>query len=578
MIEGRNRRLSAVLMADIVGYTKLVEQDTDGTVAAWSAARAEVIDPEIAKRAGRIVKFTGDGFLAEFANVQDAVECAISMQAGLADSPLDFRMGVNLGDVVDDGTDIHGEGVNIAARIEALAEPGGISISGMVFDSVRNRIDVEFEDLGAHEVKHVSAPIRVYRFPTGTSTTSDKAPPETFAPLDKPSIAVLPFNNMSGDPEQEFFSDGISEDIITALSKFGWFFVTARNSTFSYKGASTDIKQIGVELGVRYVMEGSVRKAGKRIRVTAQLIDATTGNHLWAERYDREIEDIFDLQDEITETVSATIAPQLMAAENERVKRKRPENMEAWELVMRFQPLFWRMNGADLTEAQDLLRGAIERDPEYGLAHALLGFSYVWGAWMGWGNDPRHQLPLAEPTARRALELDNQEPWAHLAMSTANGYARRHDEAIADTQRALVLNPNLSFAYTWLGVMFGYAGRVEEADQALDRALRISPRDPINAMLPVFRAIGYFTAARDDEVRALTQETIKVRPDMLGAWRLYTISSALLGDLEDAKRGLEETKRLQPTISLDWAEKYSPWVRPQDRERYLEAFRIAGLE
>ena len=235
MIEGRNRRLSAVLMADIVGYTKLVEQDTDGTVAAWSAARAEVIDPEIAKRAGRIVKFTGDGFLAEFANVQDAVECAISMQAGLADSPLDFRMGVNLGDVVDDGTDIHGEGVNIAARIEALAEPGGISISGMVFDSVRNRIDVEFEDLGAHEVKHVSAPIRVYRFPTGTSTTSDKAPPETFAPLDKPSIAVLPFNNMSGDPEQEFFSDGISEDIITALSKFGWFFVTARNSTFSYK-------------------------------------------------------------------------------------------------------------------------------------------------------------------------------------------------------------------------------------------------------------------------------------------------------------------------------------------------------
>lgn len=571
-VVGPSRRLSAVLIADIQGYTKLVERDTDGTVAAWTSARSDVIDPEIAKHAGRIVKYTGDGFLAEFSNVQDAVECAIAMQTGLADSSLQFRMGVNLSDIVDDGTDIHGEGVNIAARIEALAEPGGISVSGSVYEQVRNRIAAAFEDFGEHDVKHVSAPVRVYRISSGTGPTIAEAERmEELALPDKPSIAVLPFDNMPGDPEQEFFSDGISEDIITALSKFGWFFVTARNSTFSYKGTSTDVKQIGVELGVRYVLEGSVRKAGNRVRVTGQLIDATTGNHLWAERYDREITDIFDLQDEITETVTATIAPQLLVAENERVKRKRPENMEAWELVMRFQPLFWRMNGADLLEAQNLLLEAIERDPDYALAHALLGFSYVWGAWMGWGKYPRHQLPLAEPAARRALELDDQEPWAHLAMSTANGYARRHDEAIAETRRALELNPNLSFAHAWLGILLGYAGHVELADESLDRTLRISPRDPFNAMLPVFRAIGYFTAGRDAEVCELTQGALRVRPDMLGAWRLYTISSAQLGNVEDARRGMDETKRLQPTITLEWAENFSPWVRAQDRERYLDA-------
>ncbi len=577
--DGRRKRLSAILAADVAGYTRLVERDTDGTVAAWEAARNDIINPAISEHSGRIVKHTGDGFLVEFSTVQDAVQCAIVMQQRLSGNPLEFRMGINLGDVIDDGEDIHGEGVNIAARIEALATPGGITVSGGVYDQVRNRIEVPFEDIGEQEVKHVSAPVRVYRIIENTSAAEPGAEATERLELpDKPSIAVLPFDNMSDDPEQEFFSDGISEDIITALAKYGWFFVTARNSTFSYKGRSTYVKQIGAELGVRYVLEGSVRKAGDRVRVTVQLIDATTGNHIWAERYDRKIDDVFALQDEITETVAGTIAPQLMVAESERVKRTPPEDMQAWEMVMRAIPLYWRMNGPDLWRAQDLLLEAIELDPDYAQAHAILGLTYIWNSWMGWGDDPTSTIPKAEPACRRALALDDQEPWAYAALGAVHGYFRRHEEAIADLQRALDLNPSFSFAYAWLGGLFGYAGKVDAANEAIDQAYRISPRDPFNALLPMMQAVGFFTAGRDSEAHKLAKETLKVRPDMLGAWRLFTISAAQMGDVEAAKRGLSETKRLQPTISLDWAKTYSPWVRPQDRARYVEAFRIAGLE
>ena len=282
--ESRERRLSAILAADVAGYTKLIEQDTDGTVAAWKDARANIIDPAIAEHSGRIVKHTGDGFLAEFATVQEAVRCAITMQEGLTASPLDFRMGINLGDVVDDGEDIHGEGVNIAARIEALADPGSISISGGVYDQVRNRLDCRFEDMGEHEVKHVSAPVRVYRVTPGATAPKVEAETgEELAPTDKPSIAVLPFDNMSSDPEHEYFADGMAEDIITALSKISRMRVIARNSTFAYKGQAQDLRQVASELGVRYVLEGSVRSGGKRIRITAQIIDASDGSHLWAE-------------------------------------------------------------------------------------------------------------------------------------------------------------------------------------------------------------------------------------------------------------------------------------------------------
>jgi len=303
MVDKTQRRLAAILAADVAGYTRLVELDTDGTVAAWKSARDNVIKPLVDKKSGHIIKFTGDGFLVEFPSVQDAVFCAITLQAQLTSSPLDFRMGINVGDIVDDGGDVHGEGVNIAARLEALAEPGGICVSGDVYNQVRNRIEADFRDMGEKEIKHVSQPVRVYAIGVSERGPSESPVPEI---PDKPSIAVLPFDNMSGDPEQEYFSDGITEDIITELSRFQSLFVIARNSSFAFKGEAIDITDVAKKLGVQYVVEGSVRKASNRVRITAQLIEASTGNHLWAERYDRDLADIFDVQDEVSCSVQRT--------------------------------------------------------------------------------------------------------------------------------------------------------------------------------------------------------------------------------------------------------------------------------
>jgi len=324
-------------MADVAGYTRLVEEDTDGTVAAWTAARADVIDPAIGAHSGHIVKFTGDGFLAEFSSVQGAVNCAIDLQRDLAASPLGFRIGVSLGDVIDDGTDIHGEGVNIAARIEALAEPGGICVSGDVYNQVRNRIDATFTDMGEHTVKHVSSPVRVYRWvEVASDTIPGEANPDDVPALpDKPSIVVLPFTNMSGDPEQEYFSDGITEDIITELSRFRSLFVIARNSSFHYKGQSPRVQDVGHELGIHYVVEGSVRKAGNRVRITAQLVEAESGNHLWAERYDRDLENIFDVQDEVVQEIAASVPGQLNVAAMDRARRGPAESLSAYDCLLR---------------------------------------------------------------------------------------------------------------------------------------------------------------------------------------------------------------------------------------------------
>lgn len=581
------RRLAAIMATDVVGYSRLIRVDEEGTLAALQALRADLIDPKIAEHHGRIVKLMGDGMLAEFPSVVDAVRAALETQEAVSEhnsslpegERIEFRVGINLGDVVIDGDDIQGDGVNVAARLEGLAQPGGVCISGSVHEQVRDRLDESFVDLGYQDVKNIDRPVRVWQWMPTASATIDPADAGESLPLpDKPSIAVLPFDNMSGDPEQEYFSDGIAEDIITALSKFGWFFVTARNSTFSYKGTSTDIKQVGQELGVRYVLEGSVRKAGPRVRVTTQLIDATTGNHLWAERYDREIDDVFAIQDEITETVAGTIAPQILAAESERVKRKPPDSMQAWELVMRAIPLIWRLNESDNIRAQHLLQDAIERAPDYAEAHALLGFAYIFRTWMIWGEDPRSLLPKAEAAVQRALELDDKEPWAYFGMSAFHAYGRRHDEAIVNIRKALDLNPNFSLAYAWLGFVLGYAGKVDEAGEALDRAYRISPRDPFNAWLPGFRGIGMFTAGRYAEACELALETLNVRPDMAGTWRLYTVCTAHLGKLEEAKRGLKELKRLNADTSLEYLEKYNTWARPEDRARYVQGFRLAGLE
>ncbi len=583
------RRLAAVLAADMVGYSRLMEADEAGTIARQKAHRKDLIDPRLAEHRGRVVKTTGDGLLVEFASAVDAVAFAVAAQRAMSereaevaeDRRIAYRIGINLGDIVIDGDDILGDGVNVAARLETLAEPGGICISGNVHELVAGKLDLGYEDLGDRSLKNISREVRVYRVRPdgmGASARATAGPAAGLELPDKPSIAVLPFQNMSGDADQEYFADGIAEDIITGLSRVRWFFVIARNSSFTYKGKAVDVTRVAREMGVRYVLEGSVRKSANRVRITVQLIDATTGNHLWAERYDRELADIFAVQDEITETVVATIEPQLYAAESARAQRKPPNDLDAWDLVMRAMPHLWRISEEDNVRAREMLETAVERDPDYAGARGMLAYTYMWHAWMGWGEDPAQFIPLARESARAASELDGQDPWAHLVLGTAYAYAREHGEAIGEIRKALDLNPSFSLAHAWLGTVLGYAGESEEAIAELDTAGRISPRDPFNAMIPALYAIAHFAVERYQEAWEQASKAVRDKPDFVGAWRMLVISCAHLGRIAEARDALAETRRLQPGISLAWARDYAPWIRPDDLDRYVEGLRLAGLE
>jgi adenylate cyclase len=429
MVEDRvDRRLAAILAGDIARYSYLMGIDEEGTMRQLKAHRKKLIDPKIIEHHGRIVKTTGDGMLVEFVSVVDAVRYAVDIQRGMAernadvapDRRIEFRIGINVGDIISDENDIYGDGVNVAARLQALAEPGGILVSRNVHDQVRDKLSFGFEDLGEQLVKNIARPIGVHRV-----SLAESAPPAMvkfaaaakteLSSVDRPSIAVLPFANMSGDPEQEYFADGISEDIITGLSKLRWFFVIARNSSFAYKGKAVDVKRVARELGVRYVLEGSVRKGGSRVRITAQLIDAATGNHLWADRYDGELTDIFALQDEITKKVVAAIEPKLLEAEGIRSQSRSPEDLGAWDMVIQANSLFWRLTTAEREAAIALLRRAVERYPDYAPAQSMLAFVLLISGYLGWVL-MESQLQEAAGLAARAEELDPSDPWAHLAL------------------------------------------------------------------------------------------------------------------------------------------------------------------
>jgi adenylate cyclase len=426
------RRLAAILAADVASYSRLIGVDEEGTLDRLRSIRAEVIGPKIAAHRGRLVKTTGDGFLVEFASVVDALRCAVEVQREIAgrepaappDHRIELRIGIHQGDIVVDDGDIFGDGVNVAARLEAVAEPGGICVSARVQEDAVGRLDLAFEDLGEQTLKNIARPVRVFRVQPESPLRN--APPRAgegrvgvadlpaLALPDKPSIAVLPFQNISGDPEQEVFADGMVEDITTALSKLRWFFVIARNSSFAYKGRAVDVKQAGRELGVRYVLEGSIRKGGNRLRVTAQLVEAETGNHVWAERYDRDLGDIFAVQDEITERVVAAIEPELYAAENIRSRRKPPESLDAWECVIRALSAIGQGGREANAEAEELCRRAIAVAPNYGQAHSLLAWALLRSTM--WAGDIKTILPEASAEARMALGLDERDPWAHLAQ------------------------------------------------------------------------------------------------------------------------------------------------------------------
>jgi TolB-like protein/cytochrome c-type biogenesis protein CcmH/NrfG len=394
---------------------------------------------------------------------------------------------------------------------------------------------------------------------------------------DRPAIAVLPFVNMSGDPEQEYFSDGISEDIITALSKLRWFFVIARNSSFIYKDKAVHLKQIAEELGVGYVVEGSVRKGGDRVRITVQLNDVATGSHLWAERYDRDLSDVFALQDEITEAIVAAIEPQLYAAENFRAQRKPPDSMDAWDLVMRALSHYWRVTRQDNVVAQALLEKATAIDPNYGQALGLLAASHTFSAHMGWA-DMATVVPIAERAALAAIRADSEDPWAHYALGSVCLFTRRFDDSLAEFEVALRLNPNFSLAQGYYGLTLSYCGRWEEADLAARRALRLSPRDPFSAVYYGIAAYAQFVGRNYEEAMRLSREGIRQRGDFVGAHRVLTAAAAMAGQDDVAKSALQELRRVQPNISLGWIASQMPIKLEADREHYLEGFRRTGLD
>ncbi|MCH7474379.1 MAG: tetratricopeptide repeat protein, partial [Gemmatimonadetes bacterium] len=496
-----------------------------------------------------------------------------------------LRIGVNLGDIIVEGSDIYGDGVNVAARLEGLAEPGGICISGKVYEEVRNKLPTAFEDLGEQEVKNIPEPVRVYRW---TDAAADPMPgmagAEGALPLpDKPAIAVLPFTNMSGDPEQEFFADGITEDIITALSKLRWFLVIARNSTFVYKGKALDIKQIGRELGVRYILEGSVRKVGNRIRITAQLIDAKSGAHLWAQHSDRELTDIFQLQDDITQSVTATIEPKLVAAEGVRSQNRSPEDLGAWGLVMRALTHYGRMTTKESEAAIEILRKAVKQYPDYGPAHSLLAFMLLVSGHVGWIPESHgyyYADELAQQAtvlAHRACELDNDDPWAHLALGYLAFTERRTEKTVREYMRAIELNPNFATAYGYLGWALVFDGQSDNALEYFQQALRMSPHDPLIAFFCSGTGVAHYFARRYDEAIEWTGRAIAERPGFTAAHRIHCASLAQAGKTEETRTAVAKLKELQPTISIAWIEQHVPYTS-RAMPHFLDGMRKAGIE
>jgi len=578
MSEERQKvRLSAVLIADIADYTKLIEKDTAGTVEAWTAARSETIDPTILRFDGRIVKHTGDGFLAEFGNAQSAVECAVTMQEGLKASPLDFRMGISLGDIVDDGQDIHGEGVNVAARIEAMAEPGGICISGIVYEAVRNRVEERFHDLGEHTVKHVSAPVRVYKV-SGTKCAPARPPQGASLALpDKPSIAVLPFQNMSADPDQVYFADGIVEDIITELSRNKLLFVIARNSSFAFKGRAVDVKRVGRELGVRYVLEGSVRKAGNRIRITGQLVDASSGAHLWANRFDGEIAEIFDLQDQVTQSVVASIAPQLELAEIERSKRKPTEDLDAYDYYLRGMAAFHRFNRKSNRDALSMFTSAFEKDPEFSAAYGMAARTYAQRAGFGWIGDYLQESGAAKDLARKASALGGDDA---IALAGAGFALVVFGEAVdgdAFLDRALDLNPNLAWVRHSSGFAKAFAGAPDRAVEHAMHAMRLSPRDPQHFAMQTVIALGHFLLGNYDEAYACGEAGLRTRANFLFGAAVTAASAAMSDRSNEAERAMTRMREINPELGLSTLGIWLRFHRKEDADRWAEGLRRAGL-
>jgi adenylate cyclase len=582
-----NRKLAAILAADVVGYSRLMGADEAGTLAALKLHRQTIFDPAVAAHNGRIVKLIGDGTIVEFGSVVDAVNCALSVQRSNASLPhasarpptIVLRIGINLGDVIIENTDIYGDGVNIAARLEPIAEPGGICVSSIVHESVGNRIDVRFQDGGEISVKNIDRPIRVWKWHPGKTDVaakqSDAANP---APkVETPSIAVLPFTNMSGDPEQEYFSDGISEDIITDLSKIAGLMVISRNSSFTYKRRSVDIRDIGRDLGVRSVLEGSIRRAGDRVRITAQLIDATNGAHLWADRYDRDLTDIFAVQDDVTRRIVHALKVTLSPAETARLADSGTPNIDAYDCYLRGRELLAvnPKNRERFEQSTKLFMRALELDPRYSQAYAALSMAYNLDYQNRWSDDPDNSLQLAKHNAEQAIEKDPNEPFARLVASWSAMFEKDLDRAKSEANIALSLNPNFSGAYASLGSIHTYSGRPLEAIEALERASRLDP-----AFRPGhlhFLGMSYLLAAKYETAAALLRERILLVPGTDFSRVLLASALGHLGQVDEAHRIWKELTEINPKYSFSEHFARQPFKNEEDVRRIAEGLAKAGL-
>jgi adenylate cyclase len=575
------RRLAAILAADVVGYTRLMGADETGTLRRLTELRQQVLEPLIAEHHGRVVKLIGDGLLGEFASVVDALTCAVAWQDGVAareaetdeDRRFQFRIGINLGDVIVEGDDIHGDGVNIAARIEGQAEPGGICLSGDAYRQAKGKVKVDFEDLGERDLKNVAEPVRIYRIAGDGSGLAGAAPAK--APLalpDKPSIAVLPFANMSGDKEQEYFSDGITEDVITELSRFRELFVIARNSSFSYKGKAVKVQDIATDLGVRYVLEGSVRAAGDRIRVTAQLIDAETGHHIWSERYNREITDLFALQDEIAQTVAGTVAGRLKLTAEDRAERKPIESLEAYDYALRGQSIIADTKENNL-RARQAYEKAIELDPMLTMAYVGLARSYVIEWFNHWWDSADAPLDPARDYAAKAVSLDNTDSKAHLILGHVYEERREYEEAKVHLERALELNPNDADALALMGTFLQTTRRPREAIDSYLKAMRLNPYYPAWYVWKLGSA--YFAVREYENALIPLKEALNRNPKFKRARLALAATYAQLDRIEEAGRQVEELLADHPDASI--RQELQLDTSDEEREHWLEGLRRAGL-
>ncbi len=578
------RRLAAILAADVVGYSRLMERDEAGTLAALRSRRAEILQPTISRHRGRIVKVMGDGALVEFASAVNAVQCAVDLQNAMAaanadlpqDSRILLRVGINLGDVMVEGSDLYGDGVNIAARLEALAEAGGIVVSQTVFDHVRGKVKLGFDDLGDRQLKNITVPVRVYRVLADGQTMSPRPP---LALPDKPSIAVLPFRNMSGESEQEYFADGMVDEITTALSRFRGLFVIARNSSFAYKDRSMDIKQVGRELGVRYVLEGSVRKAAGRLRITGQLIDASSGANLWADHFEGALSEVFQLQDQVATSVVGAITPRLEGAEIERAKRKPTESLDAYDYYLRGLAMVDRLSNEGITAALQLFSKAIEQDPDFALAYARAALCHMTRNANGWVQDRAREIAEATRLARRGVELGRDDAVALSYGGYVLAYiAGELDDGAAFVDRALALNPNLAAAWGFSGWLKTCLGDFETGLKHAAMAIRLSPFDSRTYAWQHYMGLAHFCAASYDEAALWAENALRSQPNFAAAMRTLAASRALAGRMAEAEKAMTRLRQFVPELRLSRLDEVMPpFRRADDRSRYLEGLRRAGL-